>query len=287
MSQVVVERPPRRSGPEMPDGDIQLQEPPGLPEPQSGLSTMLTMAPMALSSLSMVFIFLNPNSSGGPLTYVAIGMMGLSAVGMLLTQMIRGESDRKRQLRGERRDYLRYLSQIRRQVRRHTVKQQRALAWRHPEPAALASMVRTSRLWERRAAHPDFGDVRIAVGSQRLAVRLAPLATKPVEDLEPLSAHALRRFIHAYGTLPEQPIAVHVRGYAHVLLRVGAGEEARALPAAVRPGPVPPASRRPTPPSPPAHWPGRWWRSWPSSTPPTSCGSAWWRHPSGVPTGTG
>ncbi|WP_280683176.1 type VII secretion protein EccCa [Kitasatospora sp. MAA19] len=214
----------------MPDGDIQLQEPPGLPEPQSGLSTMLTMAPMALSSLSMVFIFLNPNSSGGPLTYVAIGMMGLSAVGMLLTQMIRGESDRKRQLRGERRDYLRYLSQIRRQVRRHTVKQQRALAWRHPEPAALASMVRTSRLWERRAAHPDFGDVRIAVGSQRLAVRLAPLATKPVEDLEPLSAHALRRFIHAYGTLPEQPIAVHVRGYAHVLLRVGAGEEAAGAP---------------------------------------------------------
>ncbi|MFD7907783.1 type VII secretion protein EccCa, partial [Kitasatospora sp. NPDC059747] len=219
MSQVVVDRPPRRSGPELPEGDIQLQEPPGLPEPQSGLATMLTMAPMALSSLSMVFIFLNPNAGGGPLTYVAMGMMGLSAVGMLVTQLIRGESDRKRQLRGERRDYLRYLSQIRRQVRRHTVKQQQALAWRHPEPAALATMVRTSRLWERRAGHPDFGDVRIAVGAQRLAVRLAPLATKPVEDLEPLCAHALRRFIHAYGTLPEQPIAVHVRGYAHVLVR--------------------------------------------------------------------
>ncbi|MFJ4184388.1 type VII secretion protein EccCa [Kitasatospora sp. NPDC089509] len=203
----------------MPDGDIQLQEPPGLPEPQGGLATMLTMAPMALSSLSMVFIFLNPNTANGPMTYVAIGMMGLSAVGMLVTQLIRGESDRKRQLRGERRDYLRYLSQIRRQVRRHTVKQQQALAWRHPEPAALATMVGSSRLWERRAGHPDFGDVRIAVGAQRLAVRLAPLATKPVEDLEPLCAHALRRFIHAYGTLKEQPIAVHVRGYAHVLLR--------------------------------------------------------------------
>ncbi|MFB7905931.1 type VII secretion protein EccCa [Kitasatospora sp. NPDC056076] len=211
----------------MPDGDIQLQEPPGLPEQQSGLAMMLTMAPMALSSLSMVFIFLNPNTANGPLTYVAIGMMGLSAVGMLVTQLIRGASDRKRQLRGERRDYLRYLSQIRRQVRRHTVEQQRALAWRHPEPAALATMVGSSRLWERRAGHPDFGDVRIAVGAQRLAVRLAPLATKPVEDLEPLCAHALRRFIHAYGTLPEQPIAVHVRGYAHVLLR-GPREEADA-----------------------------------------------------------
>lgn len=203
----------------MPDGELQLQEPPVLPEQQSGMSNMIAMAPMALSSLSMVMIFLNPQSSGGPLTYVAMGMMGLSAVGMLVTQLIRGASDRKRQLRGERRDYLRYLSQVRRQVRRHIVNQRLALAWRHPDPAALASLVRTSRLWERRAAHPDFGDVRIATGSQRLAVKLAPLATQPVEDLEPLCAHALRRFIHAYGSIADQPIAVHVRGYAHVLLR--------------------------------------------------------------------
>ncbi|MFE2723786.1 type VII secretion protein EccCa [Kitasatospora sp. NPDC059327] len=203
----------------MPDGELQLQEPPVLPEQQSGMSNVIAMAPMALSSLSMVMIFLNPQSSGGPLTYVAMGMMGLSAVGMLVTQLIRGASDRKRQLRGERRDYLRYLSQMRRQVRRHIVNQRQALAWRHPDPAVLGSLVRTSRLWERRAAHPDFGDVRIATGAQRLAVKLAPLSTQPVEDLEPLCAHALRRFINAYGSIADQPIAVHVRGYAHILLR--------------------------------------------------------------------
>ncbi|MGW2546572.1 type VII secretion protein EccCa, partial [Kitasatospora sp. NPDC001574] len=225
MSVVVVDRPPRRPGPEMPDGEIQLQEPPGLPEPQSGISQMLTMAPMALSSLSMVMIFLNPNGGGGPLQYVAMGMMGLSAVGMLVTQLIRSSGDRKRQLRGERRDYLRYLAQMRRQVRRHVVNQRLALAWRHPGPGTLASLVRTSRLWERRSSHPDFGDVRIATGPQRLAVRLAPLATKPIEDLEPLCAHALRRFIHAYGSIAGQPIAVHVRGYAQVLVRCAAPED--------------------------------------------------------------
>ncbi|MFD5918602.1 type VII secretion protein EccCa [Kitasatospora sp. NPDC058201] len=209
----------------MPDGEIQLQEPPGLPEPQSGISQMLTMAPMALSSLSMVMIFLNPNGGGGPLQYVAMGMMGLSAVGMLVTQLIRSSGDRKRQLRGERRDYLRYLAQMRRQVRRHVVNQRLALAWRHPGPGTLASLVRTSRLWERRSSHPDFGDVRIATGPQRLAVRLAPLATKPIEDLEPLCAHALRRFIHAYGSIAGQPIAVHVRGYAQVLVRCATPED--------------------------------------------------------------
>ncbi|MFD5462949.1 type VII secretion protein EccCa [Kitasatospora sp. NPDC127059] len=219
----------------MPDGEIQLQEPPVLPESQSGMSSMISMAPMALSSLSMVFVFLRPGDGGGIMTYVAMGMMGLSAVGMLVTSLIRGSSDRKRELRAERRDYLRYLAQMRRQVRGHIVRQQEALAWRHPAPGALASLVRTSRLWERRSAHPDFGDVRVGVGHQRLAVRLAPLATKPVEDLEPLCAHALRRFIHAYGTVADQPIAVYVRGYAQVLVREGDGdgggdgEAARAL----------------------------------------------------------
>ncbi|WP_371521968.1 type VII secretion protein EccCa [Kitasatospora sp. NBC_01300] len=231
MSVVLVNRPPRRPGPAMPDGEIQLQEPPVLPEAQSGMSSMIAMAPMALSSLSMVFIFLRPGDGGGIMTYVAMGMMGLSAVGMLVTQLIRSSSDRKRELRAERRDYLRYLAQVRRQVRAHISRQQEALAWRHPAPDVLASLVRTSRLWERRSAHPDFGDVRIGLGHQRLAVRLAPLSTKPVEDLEPLCAHALRRFINAYGTVADQPIAVYLRGYAQVLLR---GEDRAATRALAR-----------------------------------------------------
>ncbi|MFJ3902984.1 type VII secretion protein EccCa [Streptomyces sp. NPDC090025] len=230
MSVVQVDRPPRRPGPEMPDGEIQLQEPPVLPERQSGLGNIITMLPMALSSLSMVFIFLRPN--GGILTYVAMGTMAVSAIGMIVTQIIRGNTDRKQELAAERRDYLRYLTQMRRQVRKDIGKQQEALAWRHPAPGELRSLVRTSRLWERRAAHPDFSDVRIAVGAQRLAVRLAPLATKPVEDLEPLTAHALRRFIHAYGTVADQPVAIHLRGFAHVLIRDERAEPAKAAPGA-------------------------------------------------------
>ncbi|MFJ8622593.1 type VII secretion protein EccCa [Kitasatospora sp. NPDC093550] len=237
MSVVLVKRTPRRPGPEMPDGEVQLQEPPGLPEKQSGMASVISMVPMALGSLSMVFMFLHPGGSGegsgGALGYVAMGMMALSAVGMLVTQLIRGSSDRKQQLRAERRDYLRYLSQMRRQVRRSIDAQRQALAWRHPAPQELWSLVGTSRLWERRAAHPDFSDVRIGLGSQRLATPLAPLATKPVEDLEPLCAHALRRFIHAYGTLADQPMAIHLRGFAHLLLRSDDPEAARALVRAV------------------------------------------------------
>ncbi|GLY73795.1 type VII secretion protein EccCa [Actinoallomurus iriomotensis] len=228
MSVVLINRTARRPGPEMPDGEIQLQEPPALPEPQSGMANMLTMAPMALSSLAMVFLFLRPGG-GDALTYVAIGMMALAAVGMLVAQLLRASGDRKRALRAERRDYLRYLSQMRRQVRKTIDAQRLALAWRHPAPEELRSLVRTSRLWERRPSHPDFSDVRIGTGPQRLAAKLAPLATKPVEDLEPLCAHALRRFIHSYGTVGGQPTLIYLRGFAHLLLRSDDAEAARAM----------------------------------------------------------
>ncbi|RSS83756.1 type VII secretion protein EccCa [Streptomyces sp. WAC06614] len=219
----------------MPEGEIQLQEPPELPEAQSGMSSVITMAPMALGSLSMVFVLLRPGGdSGGPLMYVATGMMALSAIGMLATQLIRGAGDRKRQLRGERRDYARYLSQMRRQVRRTIENQRQALAWRHPAATELASLAGTSRMWERRSAHPDFSDVRIGTGPQQLAVKLAPLATKPVGDLEPLSAHALRRFIRAHSAVPDQPIPLHLRGFSLLLVQAEEAEEAEAARSMVR-----------------------------------------------------
>lgn len=226
MSTVTFRRPPRRPGPQLPSGELSLQEPPTLPEPQGGLAGVITYLPMALSSMGMVLIFLRPGS-GGALSYVAIGMMALSAVGMLATQFMRSSQDRKRKLRGERRDYLRYLTTSRRRVRKVITQQRQALAWQHPEPPALWSLARTSRLWERRLTHEDFAEVRIARGAQQLALKLTPLSTKPVEDLEPLCAHALRRFIRAYGTVPDQPVAVRLRTYSRVVFD-GDEETARA-----------------------------------------------------------
>jgi DNA segregation ATPase FtsK/SpoIIIE, S-DNA-T family len=224
---ILFQRPPRKLGPEMPNDELQLQEPPELPEVQSGMSSMVSYAPMALGSLSMVLIFLRPGS-GGALSYVAVGLMAVSAVGTLVSQLVRGSGDRKRRIRSERRDYLRYLSITRRQVRKTIDQQRKAQAWRHPDPLVLWSVVRTSRLWERRATHGDFGEVRVGLGEQRLALQMSPLTTRPVEDLEPLSAHALRRFIRAYSAVPNQPVAIYLRAYARVLLH-GEVDAARAM----------------------------------------------------------
>ncbi|MEU1127441.1 type VII secretion protein EccCa [Streptomyces sp. NPDC005899] len=236
MSVVLFRRPARRRGPEMPEGQLTLQEPPVLSETVPDTSAIWTYLPMALMSVSMMLMFLRPGGGNGVFMYLAMGVMALSAGAMLLGQLMRRSSERKQRLRGERRDYLRYLAQIRKRVRTTIAEQQRALAWRHPEPASLRSLARTSRLWERRPADEDFGEVRLAVGEQQLALTLTPVSTRPVEDLEPLCAHALRRFVRAYSTIPEQPLGLYLRSSARILLRPEGNGEQPAEPGTPPPG---------------------------------------------------
>ena len=86
--------------------------------------------------------------------------------------------------------------------------------WRHPARGRCRRWCGgAARLWERRPADPGFGCVRLAVGDRRpWPMRLvAAVSTKPVEDLEPLTAGALRRFIRAYATVPDLPVAIYLR----------------------------------------------------------------------------
>ncbi|MEV8096744.1 type VII secretion protein EccCa [Kitasatospora sp. NPDC085879] len=217
MTTVVFRRPLRRTGPELPGGEIALQEPPVLPERQGGGMSMAMMyLPMGVSSGAMMLMFVQPGAKA--VSYLASGAMALSMVLMLFGQMGSASGERKRRLKGARRDYLRYMTQSRRQVRKTALRQRAALAWQHPDPRGLWSVAMSSRLWERRVSHDDFGEVRIGTGEQRLASRIQAPQTKPVEDLEPLCASALRRFIRAYAVVPDLPVAIYLRAFARVLI---------------------------------------------------------------------
>ncbi|MFD8012760.1 type VII secretion protein EccCa [Streptomyces sp. NPDC058955] len=212
----------------MPDGELSLQEPPALAEAQPNAGAIWTFLPMGMMSMSMMVMFLRPGSGGGVFMYLSLGMMAMGLVAMLVGQAMQRRGERKSKMNGERRDYLRYLAQVRRKVRGAVVEQAQALAWRHPHPGALWSLAGTGRFWERRSTDEDFAEVRIAVGPQRLGLRLAPVTTRPVEDLEPLTSHALRCFVEAYAQVPDQPIAVYLRAWQRILVQGGA-EERRGL----------------------------------------------------------
>jgi DNA segregation ATPase FtsK/SpoIIIE, S-DNA-T family len=215
MSTQIVKRAPRVSGPPMPEGRVEMAEPPVLGEPAiADLGSMVGMLPMALGMGTMALMF--SVADGSPTTYMMSGMMGTSMITMGFSQLNRAGMDRKRRMRAERRDYLRYLAQQRKLAQDAAEQQRLAVTWDNPEPVALWSIASGPRLWERRAAHDDFGRVRIGLGRRRAAFEVIPPQTKPVEDLEPLCAVALRRFVHAYQTVTGVPVTVGLRNFTSV-----------------------------------------------------------------------
>src|SRR5918999_1194342 len=217
MSTVVAKRPERRRPPQPPRGEILLESPPEIPEIISGgFSQMLMYLPMVAGGAAMGLMFMG-SGGGNPIMYVASGMFGLSMVGMMFGQMGRTSGERKQRLNGQRRDYYRYLAQVRKKVRRAAEQQREALEWNSPDPGSLWSLVMSARLWERRIRDNDFGHIRIGTGPQRLAVQLVTPETKPVEDLEPMCAGALRRFVRAHSTVPQLPVAVSLPSFARIV----------------------------------------------------------------------
>ncbi|MFC0029203.1 type VII secretion protein EccCa [Micromonospora chaiyaphumensis] len=217
MSTVVFRRLPRQPGPALPRGEVLLESPPELPEPQAkGMGQVLMILPMLCGVGAMAFLY--AGRGGGMMTYVAGGLFGVSMLGMAVGTLGNGGND-KAELNAQRRDYMRYLAQMRKRTRRAAEQQRSAMTWRHPEPDALWSVAASRRLWERRITEDDFGEARIALGPQRLAVEIVPPETKPVEDLEPMSAIALRRFVRAHSSVPDLPTALSLRAFSRIALR--------------------------------------------------------------------
>ncbi|MCG6495623.1 type VII secretion protein EccCa [Kitasatospora sp. A2-31] len=231
MSTAVVKRPPRAEGPRPPEEQVELAEPPVLGEPAAAdFGSALTYLPMGLGTGAMVLMFSVGN--GGTAMYAMSGMMGVAMVSMTLVQIGRPGAERRRRIRAERRDYLRYLGQKRRQARQAADEQRAALSWDEPDPAELWTLANGPRLWERRPGHEDFARIRIGTGTRRAALEFLPPRTKPVEDLEPLCAVSLRRFTEAHRTVPHLPVPVALPRFTAVEF-VGDHDEALALARAV------------------------------------------------------
>jgi S-DNA-T family DNA segregation ATPase FtsK/SpoIIIE len=201
--------------PEQPQGEIMLQSPPLLPKgSNAGAMQLMFFLPMMLGMGAMSFVYIG--RGGGAMTYIFGALFVSSMVGMIIMSLARGGAAKKAQVNEERRDYQRYLGGLRQRVREIAETQRLTLAAAAPEPADLWAFVDRGRLWERRRSDPDFGQVRIGSGPQRLATPLRAPQTVPLEDLDPVSSTALRHFIRAYGTVPNLPVAISVRSFGYV-----------------------------------------------------------------------
>jgi S-DNA-T family DNA segregation ATPase FtsK/SpoIIIE len=224
---VVIKRAVRRPEPEYPSGELVLEPPPELPRPDGrGWQQMMMALPMLAGSVAMALMYTSYRT--GPIMYVTGGLFGLSAIGMLGSQFMFAGGQNKQQMKAARQEYMRYLAQQRVKVRRTIQKQRTALFYRYPDPDSLWSIPDGPRLWERRPTDGDFGMVRIGIGPQELATPLIPPQTKPLDQLEPMCAAALRRFITTYAVVEDLPVVMALDGFSRVHLR-GDLERQRAL----------------------------------------------------------
>jgi S-DNA-T family DNA segregation ATPase FtsK/SpoIIIE len=228
---VVIRRQPRRDAPELPTGEVVVDPPPELPAGTGRRwSQVLMMLPMLAGAGAMALLF--TGGRGGPLSYMAGGLLGVSALGMIAMSVVNGGGPGKKEMAAARRQYMRHLALHRRRVRRTAVEQRTAMLYRHPDPAQLWVTAASHRLWERRREHADFGVVRLGVGPQALATPIVPPQTRPLDELEPMSAAALRRFVLTYSTVPELPVAMAANGFSRVHV-LGDEERARSMTRAV------------------------------------------------------
>jgi S-DNA-T family DNA segregation ATPase FtsK/SpoIIIE len=220
----VFRRPPRIAPPTVPAGDLVMQPPPELPRQDTG-NTWLTALP-ALSGLgSVAYMFAGP---ANPITYVAGSMFLFSSVAMVGGSVLRNRTSNKGSANQARTDYLRYLRRMRSDVRQIAAAQRELALWRGPEPDQLWAIAASQRLWERRAADPDFGLIRVGRGPQSLVTPLVTGETAPIDELDPLGSTALRRFVVTHSVLPDEPMMLATRRLAGVRIG-GSRDEARDL----------------------------------------------------------
>ena len=178
-------------------------------------SLLMKMMPVVMvfavvGMISMMFVRWAEHGRN-PLFMMFPMMMLMSMFGMFAGAA--GAAERRGRVERRAQRLLSVPADVRDEVHETGAAQRDALEWSHPEPAALLGVVGSRRMWERRRGDSDFGHVRVGVGTQRLATRLMPPETGPLEDIEPVSAVALRRFVRTHSVVHGLPTAVSLRGF--------------------------------------------------------------------------
>ncbi|MFC4224027.1 type VII secretion protein EccCa [Lysinibacter cavernae] len=211
----------RLAPPKAPSGKITLQAPPEI-EASDGVSSLLSsMMPMLGSVGAIVMVTMNNASPTGFLTG---GMFLLSSLGFVAVNGWRQRSQQQASTLANRREYLAYLSELRKTVRIAAKQQRRAALWANPAPSSLIFLAdEKTRVWERSSEDADFLQVRVGVTNQPLCLALEAPELPPLAQLDPVAASAAHRFMVTHHQQPNLPRSIGLADYSHV--EVTGGED--------------------------------------------------------------
>ncbi|MEV4052584.1 type VII secretion protein EccCa [Amycolatopsis sp. NPDC049688] len=219
MSTLQFKKSPRLAAPRPPGGEVHLEPPPEVPRVIPGNIVMKALPIVMIFASIGMMVFMFTASGRNPMMMAMGGMMVVGTLGMMAGGGGKGGGAKRAEMDEDRKDYLRYLGQMRDRAREAMVDQRAALEWVHPDPQSLWSLAASRRMWERRQNDQDFLHLRVGRSSHRLATRLVPPQTGPVDELEPIATLALRRFVRAHSIVPDLPTQITLRGFAAVSMQ--------------------------------------------------------------------
>ncbi|MGC1152757.1 MAG: type VII secretion protein EccC, partial [Mycobacterium sp.] len=195
-------------------------------KPQMNLMIRVLPVVTAVATVGTMAVVFSSRSSAArtPAFMMFPLMMLVSAAATVFS----GADRRRGEINAERAEFLCYLSDLRDAAVKTAAAQHYSLSWCHPDPDTLWTLVGGCRMWERRAADPDFFQLRIGIGTLGLATRLISPTIGSAQRLDPVAVTALGRFLQTHSTIPDAPISIALRGLATVNIG-GDTTQARAL----------------------------------------------------------
>jgi len=201
-----IDRPPRMQ-PELPSGAVKIPKP-----PEKAGATLQTLISLILPLITVLgFVF--ASGSGNMAMVIAMGLaMGASVVFGVIS------------LRAERKDaaekehaYQMRLAEMRQEMLRSHNTQRMFFHYNYPDVPSLIEIAARketsrfgSRIWERRPSDPDFGIVRLGIGSRRSTVVYKVEGAEESVDPSPLFKDALRLAADS-EILNDVPITIPLR----------------------------------------------------------------------------
>ncbi len=204
-------------GPPVPGAEVVIAAPPDLPKatPANPVARLMPVLMVFVTVGVMVLFFTSGTASTRNPMYGIFPVMMLASMLGSAAYGARG-GNRSAELDRDRSDYLRYIDCLSGAAAETADSQRRALAWTHPNPAALWCLVGHRRMWERSPPDSDFCHARVGLGIQTLATKLVAPELAPPAEADPVTTLAVRRLIRSRCVVADVPVAIALTSFSLV-----------------------------------------------------------------------